>query len=261
MNRSAIICPIKNETTYIQKFLEYYRRHFDGNDIYILNFGSDEDYLQEYIRGKAMIIDTDLDILDADGVFFELKHCVKFLKTQGYDYVIPLDVDEFIVYNGKGGLKEYLKNLDRDFVTCRGYEVIHVPGLQEPFDHSKKWIDQIDYWYEEPVHYNKTLISKFDLDWVIGFHVFRINGELINTSANVDPNLFLIHLHKHDYETTINRHFEVSKMKWSKKTIDRDYNKHYRIKDISKIKEWYFDSIFGNKIYKIPEQIKKNIDI
>lgn len=262
MNTSAIICPIKDETRYISKFLEYYSHHFDSKDIYILNFGSDQDYLDQYIGDNAQIINTDVDILDAYATFKEIRKNIQSLKKQhDYDFVLPLDVDELVIYNQPGGLKEYLKNLKKDFVTCRGYEVVHIPGLQDSFDYSKPWSDQIEYWYPDAHHYNKTLISRHDLDWRIGFHLFYLNGEKVDRKKYVDDDLFLIHLHKHDFESTINRHFEISQMKWSENTIKEGYNSHYRTQDIKKIKEWYFESILENKIYKIPEDIRKNIRI
>ena len=263
MNTSAIICPIKDEKVYITLFLEYYGRYFDAKDIYILNFGSDKDYLEKYIGDKATIINTDSNILDAYETFLEIRKTMQALKKEhDYTYVLPLDVDEIIYYdNPEINLKEYLANLKKDFVTCKGYEVVHIPGLQKDFDYSQKWFSQMEYWYPDTQHYNKTLISRHDLDWRIGFHLFYINGDVVDRTEHVDNKLFLIHLHKHDFNHTVNKHLKAASLEWSKNTIDEGYNRHYRNTDINGVKEWYFTPILEKEIFKIPEHLKKNIDI
>ncbi len=268
MNKSAVICPIKNETKYISKFLEYYSRHLPngGNDIWILNFDSDKEYLKEYIHGKAMVINSNVDIWNPVGVFDEIKKNIKLLRKKGYDYIIPLDVDEFIVYNKEGGLKKYLENLDKDYVTCSGYEIIHIPELQEPFDYSKKWCDQFEYWCQEKNNYNKTVISKIDLNWCIGFHAFKhdkmssqeVENDEFEKYEVIDNNLFLLHLHKIDYQSTIKKHLDASKLEWSK---DNNYNWHYRIKELPAVKKWYFTPILNKRIHEVPKQILEKINI
>lgn len=257
--KAAIICPIKDETTYIHKFFEYYQRHFEIEDIYILDFGSNEEYIKNTLDGNATIIKTEASILDAVELFNAIKKAQKDLYKR-YDYVIPLDVDEFLVYDDKGGLGEYLKNTNAELVTCVGKEVIHLPFLEPPLDLNKKWIDQLKYWHNSFKHYGKTLITKKELPWQSGFHTYV--GETIPIRiSNIDKKLFLIHFHKHNFETTIHRHTRWSEMKWSEDTIKHNHNHHYRQKSIQKIKEWYYAPLLDEKIYAIPEIIKKNIDI
>ena len=54
--KAAIICPIKNEETYIKKFFEYYQKHFETSDIYILDFGSSEEYIKNVIRRNGTFL-------------------------------------------------------------------------------------------------------------------------------------------------------------------------------------------------------------
>jgi len=262
MEKVAIICPIKDENTYIHKFFEYYKQHLDKKDIYILDFGSSEEYINNVIRPNANIIYTKTSILDAPGVFNEIKKNMELLKSEGYDFVIPLDVDEILYYHAEGGLKGFLHGLTKkdDIVTCRGYEVIHIPQLQEDLKVDGQWYHQIKYWYPEQQHYGKTLISRNQLDWVIGFHKYKINN-VIEKDWHVNPNLFLIHMHKFDFKTTIERHLKWSSMKWSDETIENGYNYHYRMTERSKVVDWYFEPILKNIIYPIPEEIKNNLKI
>lgn len=262
MNNVAIICPIKDENTYIRKFFEYYLQHVNREDIYILDFGSSQEYIEKEIIPNANVIRSKESILDAPVVFSEIKRNMKML--QQYDFVIPIDVDEILFYNKKGGLRKFFKNIkgDIDTITCRGYEVIHIPSLQEDINLKKPWFKQLKYWHENSTHYAKTLITRHPLNWMIGFHGYYVNG-IPQSSAdeNTDDNLFLIHLHRHNYKTTIDRHIEWANMKWSDGTVDNNYNYHYRIKEESKVKAWYFEPILNQQIYEIPEIIIKNINI
>lgn len=256
--KAAIICPIKNEETYIRKFFEYYQKHFDASDIYILDFGSSDEYIKNVIGENATVIKTDANILDAIELFEAMKSVQADLYKK-YTYVLPVDVDEIIFYNQEGGLKKYLEETDVELVSCRGHEVIHLPFLEESIDFTKKWFEQIKYWYPNHEHYGKTLISKKQLDWEVGFHTY--DGETIQIhNKKVDDNLFLIHLHRHDFNTTIGRHKIWSEMEWSKDTIENRLNHHYTEKSIKKVIEWYYRPVF-DRIYNIPEEIKKNIDI
>jgi len=73
--------------------------------------------------------------------------------------------------------------------------------------------------------------------------------------------LFLIHMHKIDFKTTIDRHLKWSSMKWSDETIENGYNYHYRMTERSKVVDWYFEPILKNIIYPIPEATKNNLKI
>ena len=262
MEKVAIICPIKDENTFIHKFFEYYKQHLDSNDIYILDFGSSEEYIKDVISPNANVIRTDADILDAPGVFNEIKKYMVELKSNGYDFVIPLDVDEILYYHDEGGLKGFLQGLTKsdNIATCRGYEVIHIPTLQEDLKLDKPWSPQIKYWYPDQQWYGKTLISRDQLDWGIGFHKYKIDN-IWQPDTMVDDRLFLMHMHKSNFKTTIERHLKWSSMKWSDETIENGYNYHYRMTEKQKIIDWYFEPILNNIIYEIPEIIKNNIKI
>ena len=257
--KAAIICPIKDEYTYIHKFLGYYRQHFSSEDIYVLDFGSTDEYLKNVIGDNARVVKTDANILDAK----ELFSAVRILQGnlyEKYEYVIALDVDEFLCYLGKGGLREYIQNLKVNIVTCQGHEVIHLPFVEESLDLNKPWMQQLKYWHTDHIHYGKTLLSRNELQWTHGFHTY-IGETLENKIQRTDPNLFLVHMHKHDFNTTIARHIKWSKMKWSEDTIKSNHNYHYLEKSTQAIKEWYYRPIFDSKIYEIPQIIKENINI
>lgn len=262
MEKVAIICPIKDENTYIHKFFEYYKQHLDKKDIYILDFGSSEEYINNVIKPNANILHSNVDILDANATFYEIVDAMTKLKSNGYDFVMPLDVDEIVYYHEEGGLKRFLEGLTKsdDIITCRGYEVIHIPTLQEDLKLDEPWFPQIKYWYPEQRNYGKTLLSRKQLDWGIGFHKYKINN-IWQIDPPANDRLFLIHMHKTNFKTTIERHLKWASMPWSDVTIKHGYNHHYRMTERKKVIDWYFEPILSNIVYQIPDWIKNNIKI
>ena len=262
MEKVAIICPIKDENTYIHKFFEYYKQHLDSKDIYILDFGSSKEYIKDVINPNANIIHSNVDILDALGVFNEIQNYMVLLKSEGYDFVIPLDVDEILYYHDEGGLKGFLQSLTKEdnIITCTGYEVIHVPTLQEDLKLDEPWFPQIKYWYANQTYYGKTLISRNQLHWGLGFHKYKVN-DIVASDPYTNNRLFLIHMHRINFKIAIERHQKWSAMPWSEDTIKNGFNYHYRITERQKIVDWYFEPILNNNIQEIPEIIKNNIKI
>ena len=257
--KAAIICPIKDEYTYIHKFLEYYCRHFSSEDIYILDFGSMDEYLKTVIADSAVVVKTAANILDAKELYSAVRGLQSNLYKE-YEYVIPVDVDEFLCHTCDGGLRSYLQNLKADIVTCQGHEIIHLPFIEDPIDPSGKWMQQLKYWHAENIHYGKTLLARRELQWTHGFHSY-VGENLENKIERTDAGLFLVHMHKHDYNTTIERHIKWSKLEWSEDTIKNRHNYHYMEKSKRKIDEWYYRPVLNSIIYEIPQIIKERINI
>ena len=244
MKKFAVFCPVKNEKTFSPIWLEYYSRFLSTEDIYFLDFGTDVK------PSGCSVVTIDKNICDAIELFQSIKDFHKELLKK-YEYVIPTDVDEIIFH--KNGLDNYINNLDKDHVKCAGFEIIHLPDLEPEFDGSKTIFSQRKFWFRSPIHYDKTLITNKPLDWTIGLHKCR------NCNEPVDIDLLLIHLHRFDYKTCIERHLRFSKLNWSENTVKNNYNWHYRSEEEGKVKDWYFSTDF--EIKEIPEYIKEIINI
>ncbi len=242
MKKFAVFCPVKNETTFSKTWFNYYSQFLPTEDIYFLDFGSD--VLPNYCSVKS----TDKNILDAIELFEEIKKFHKELLEK-YEYVIPTDVDE-IVYH-KSGLGNFINNLDKDFVKCAGYEIIHLPDKEDNYDVNKSIFSQRKYWYRSSDYYDKTLITRKPLIWTIGLHK-------CHNVSEVESDLFLIHLHRFDYKTCVERHLKWASMDWSKETVRRNFNWHYREKDSEKINKWYYST--GGSIMEIPDDILKDLN-
>jgi hypothetical protein len=162
-------------------------------------------------------------------------------------------VDEIILpdINKYRGLDDYIQKLDKNYARCIGYELIHVPHKEKPFNTFKTVLSQRRFWYYSH-WYNKTLLSTQPLNWEIGFHEVR------NLELNVDNDLMLIHLHKLDFDLCWEKSFERSRLKWPHEDIINNSGWQNRITDIDKFRDYYEGWPEGFKIEEIPEELRKS---
>ena len=251
MKKVAVFCPIKDEHTHIWRWIKYYTQFFPKEDVYILDFGSKKEYLEE-VSKHCNVINTTRNIHDAYELFQTILDVHKGL-LRDYDYVIPTDVDE-IIYTEQG-LAQYIQDLDKEYITCNGYELLHLPDKEPSYKDSVPLFNQRSYWFKSQQYYSKTLITSKHLDWSIGLHT--VQG--IDKEVDTDPNLYLIHLHRFDYNTCVKRHLKWADMEWSDRTIENNWNYHYRTHDSEQINNWYYEPV--STIEEIPQEIKQSIDL
>lgn len=117
-----------------------------------------------------------------------------------YDIVLMTDVDEIVTPTPEWGtLGDYLDEFTESFVTCIGYELLHMIDREEPYDPSRPILDQRGYWFANGA-FDKPALATEPLSRVPGFH--RRTDERLN----YDPDLRMIHLHRMDYEICRARH-------------------------------------------------------
>jgi hypothetical protein len=156
-----------------------------------------------------------------------------------YDAVLYTDVDEIVAPDPcLGDLGTYIDHFDDDFVTCRGYEVLHNKDQEPPFDATKPILAQRFTWYANPL-YTKPLLARVPMLWYGGCHN-RIDGR-----TNNDPNLYLIHLHRMDYDICLARH--QGRVNLPLEQIDRDRGWGYQnqITDPVEFSSWFFHDSCG----------------
>ena len=117
-----------------------------------------------------------------------------------YDAVLVTDVDEIVSPAPDWGtLGDYIDEFGEWFVNCIGYEILHMVDREGPYDPSRPILDQRGYWFANGA-YNKPALATGPMDWLPGFH-HRADGQV-----NPDPNLYLIHLHRMDFDICRERH-------------------------------------------------------
>ena len=190
----------RNEKYMLPIFLKFYKNFFNPKDIYILDHNSDD--------GSTDNLDVNVIKINYQYTFHHewLKDTVKEYQQkllEEYEIVVFAETDE-LLYSLPEPLNVYLDNFlkeDQSVKTCTAHEILHDIDEEEDWSPGKNIMDIRKYWYR-PDLYDKTLISKIPLDWSGGFH--RVN----NVGTNNDGKLFMLHLHRFDFQTKHKRNIE-----------------------------------------------------
>jgi hypothetical protein len=152
-----------------------------------------------------------------------------------YDVVLVTDVDEIVAADPHfGTLGDYIDGFQEEFVNCIGYELIHMVDREEPFDPSRKVLDQRGYWFANDI-YDKPALATAPLTWEPGFH------RTTDGRMRPDPDLYMIHLHRMDYEICLERHRYRKLRAWNEHDVALGWASHNRIVDESEFARWFYE--------------------
>lgn len=209
--KSAIFTIVRNEKTYLPIWLNYYSKFFDN--IYVLDHNSDDGSTED-IQAHVVRLANDVCF---DHVW--LKDTVQNFYNElikRYDVVAFAEADE-IIWHPLG----LTKILDKPYpLRCRGYDLLQMPD-EQPINLEWPILYQRQYWHSNGM-YDKTLISRQRMEWSLGFHTS-------NPSGFYEPELYLIHLKKMDYQTTLQRNQERIKWNWSKTDLEQNLGWQSRV--------------------------------
>ena len=251
--RRAVFTIAQNEPRFLEMWLRYYRRHFDAEDIYVLDHDSTDgstDGLEQECNLVQVHRDASFDHMWLIGTVEDFQ---AFL-LRSYDAVLFAEVDEFVIADPErySSLGEYIDALDGVAACCTGYNVVHYPEegrlrFDEPV------LRQRRFWHRSPQWYSKRLLGRVPLSWNIGFH-----QEFNLPSVEPDPHLYLAHLHRVDYDYCLKRHRGVAAREWYEG--DRRFNLgwHYRITEPDEFRQWFFhgEDLEGTEREPIPERVR-----
>jgi hypothetical protein len=252
--KCAIFVMVKNENVFLPIWLKYYSRYIDGNDIYVFDHLTTDGSVQKCLKNFTFnVIRLDYPF-SFDHIWFKFVSVTVQKKLfDHYEYVIFTDIDEIILpdINKYSGLDDYIQKLDKNYVRCIGYELIHLPDKETPYNAAKSVLSQRRFMYQTG-WYNKTLISNQPLNWDIGFH------EVLDLESNYDNDLLLIHLHKLDFDLCWKTSFERARLKWPLEDIINNRGWQNRFTDIDKFRDYYEGYPEWLKIEEIPEELRKS---
>ena len=147
---------------------------------------------------------------------------VQELLAGPFDAVLFAEVDELILPRS-GSLAEYVEAFaasQKLAVRCVGFELHHDFTCEAPLDAHRPILAQRARWHRNS-KYDKALLLTGVLTWSLGFHS-------CTEEVPVDDTLFLVHLHKYDFQAFLQRHEERCKYKHAASAIDNEWNLHYR---------------------------------
>lgn len=279
MKKICAITMVRNDEFYLRKWVEYYgaqlgkenlRIYFDGEDQQIPVFCTGI-YTELKPRIPGLVVKAEKERLA-----FLSNQAARLMKEEGYDLVIGIDADEFLVVDPKLGktLSEYLSSIDINVsVSGLGVDVGQHLDYEKAIDASRPFLSQRSYAYLCS-RYTKPSVIAEPVRWGSGFH--RIKGH----NYHIDKNLYLFHFGSIDLEMIKERMsnddlVSTGRLKHIKKRAKtiylvtgakaRDWDK--TVEGMRRVQQWMRQIFAWNKpwnpimkvVVKIPERFKNLI--
>jgi hypothetical protein len=225
----AVATIVHDEEFFFPIWLAYYSRFFAPEDIYVL----DHDTTDGSTDGPGFNrIPVSHDGVDHQWMVDTVQALQHELQAR-YDIVLVTDVDEIVVPDpARGDLGGYLDRFEERFIACHGFELAHRPDEEAPYDPAVPIMSQRHWWFANAA-YNKPILATEPLDWIPGFHGVT-SGEF-----NFDPGLFLVHLHRLDYEECRKRHAIRRQREWAEDDLSRKYAVHNLLDAGDEFEDWF----------------------
>lgn len=221
MVSKAIITIVQNGNQFLPIWYRYYSKDFDSKDIYIFDYGTTDGSLDGINANIIKVENHSVEVVPQGN---KLINELKAKLLQQYGYVVYADYDEIIHYEGGW---EKLLALKKDYYTTQGYEIVQNRAVEGPIDWSRPILEQRSYWYRCE-QYDKSLITRINFNWAMGNHsvsmpriIEKRNGDKVVSRreennilrTNHVPGLYLLHLHKVDYQHALDLHHKNAQRK------------------------------------------------
>ena len=231
MKSRAVVTLVPDESVFLPIWLRYYSQFFAPQDIYVLAIDSTDGST----NGSGFVrVPTSHDQI---GWAWHRDQLQKWQHTliQTYEVVLCADVDEIVAPDPlTGTLGEYIGGFQEDFVTCQGYEVLHMADVEAPLEPDRAILAQRRYWFANAA-YSKPLLARVPMNWVVGLHA-RADGR-----SNPDDRLRLIHLHRVDYDLCLARHQQRVSRPWNPRHVAQGLGYQNRISDAHRFHSWFYE--------------------
>ena len=190
---------VRNDEFYLRKWVGYYatqlgrenlRIYFDGEDQRVPDF-CEGVYTELKPRIPGMVVKAEKERLT-----FLSQQAARLMQEEGYDLVIGVDADEFLVVDPNQGktLLEYLSEKEvNGCLSGLGVDVGQHLDREGVIDGSKSFLSQRRYAYLCS-RYTKPSVIARPVTWGSGVH--RIKGH----NYHIDEHLYLFHFGSIDLE-------------------------------------------------------------
>lgn len=191
MKRIAALTMVRNDDFYLRKWVEYYGRELGKENLWIYFDGTDQD-IAPFCEGTNAFLHEKIgnQVVAAEkGRLRFLSERAASLLEQGYDLVIGVDADEFIVVDPKReiSLREYLSAQKIDVsLSALGLDFGQKLGEEGDITENEPFLKQRHY-AQIGTRYTKPSIVAKPCIWGSGFH--RIKGH----NFHIAKDLYLMH--------------------------------------------------------------------
>ncbi|MGC2373238.1 MAG: glycosyltransferase family 2 protein [Solirubrobacteraceae bacterium] len=248
--RHAAFTIVHNESVMLPLWLDYYARHFDADDLYVLDHDSTDGSTAD-LGGRCHVVPVHREAaFDHHWLKSTVERFQAFL-LRSYDAVLFAEADEFVLADPRRypDLDAYIVGLTRPAARCLGFNVVHQPD-EPPLRFDAPLLSQRRYWHAS-LTYSKRLLSRIPLRWSDGFH-----NEYNAPDDPPDPELLLIHLHRVDHDMSLARHQAAVARDWNEADIVNGYGVQNRIVDPREFEDWFYR---GADLDAPPELIPEHI--
>ena len=189
--RIATLTMVRNDDFFLRKWVEYYGRELGRENLYIYYDGEDQ-VIGNFCQGTNVFVHPKIgtQVVTAEkGRLKFLSEKAAELFAKGYDLVIGVDADEYIVVDPKLGigLREYLSSQDIDVcLSPLGLDFGQKLGEEDNLSMERNFLSQRHY-AQIGTRYTKPSIIAQPCRWGSGFH--RVKGH----NFHIASDLYLLH--------------------------------------------------------------------
>lgn len=191
MKKIAAVTMVRNDDFYLRKWVEYYGRQLGKDHLYIYFDGTDQT-IAPFCEGThaELVEKIGSHVVEAEkGRLRFLSGKAAQLLANGYDLVIGVDADEFVIPDPKLGksLPEFLSALKiKGSCSALGLDFGQKLGEEADITEDAPFLNQRHY-AQIGTRYSKPSILAKPLLWGSGFH--RIKGH----NFHIAKDLYLFH--------------------------------------------------------------------
>lgn len=189
--RIATLTMVRNDDFFLRKWVEYYGSELGKENLYIYYDGEDQ-VIGDFCQGTNVFVHPKIgtQVVAAEkGRLKFLSEKAAELFAQGYDLVIGVDADEYIVVDPKlgVGLREYLSSQSIDVcLSPLGLDFGQKLGEEDDLSMERSFLSQRHY-AQIGTRYTKPSIIAQPCRWGSGFH--RVKGH----NFHIASDLYLLH--------------------------------------------------------------------
>lgn len=193
----AAITTVRNDSIFLERWVQYYGAQFGNKNIYIFIDGHDQ-LVPESVKKANIIFLPYIPLSRAAGDRRRAKIMSDFAHGlfQLFDAVIATDVDEFLAVdpNTNNSLAEYLSTKSSySSLSGLGMDVGQHLKLEQPIDLELPFLSQRKFAHLSS-RYTKPSVAFKPVTWGSGMH--RVKGK----NFHIDSNLYLFHFGMVDYQ-------------------------------------------------------------
>ena len=242
----AVLTQAFNEGDMLLLWEKYYADLVGYENLFIINNGGTNDSCGR-LNPKVTVLNLPATEVDLNELA-EINGYFQRLLLLRYDWVLKVDVDEFMVF--KFELASTLNGLSKSiYKPERAIAALHdVDQNESSFDYSKSVSKQRKFFVDEPSVLKKPSLSAIPATWTAGNHEVMEGNKVLS-------GMWMIHLRYIDYERLKSRNYRWAQMNF------RDEDKRHSIFKPS-IEEYTKEEIkirMSEKGITLPDWVRRKI--